>query len=528
MWARRNAMKILVASLISATGLCGILPGTAAIAETLVIAAQRTPEGVDSDVLKPGNQEIVVQVYEGLMRYGRLKDKNGEEVLDSSRIEAHFAELADVSPDGKTIKLLLRPGVKSAFGNELTAEDVVWTYNKSMFQKRTGFFIIQLSNIVSITATGKYEVTYTLSAPSANFLTNMTHYTQTAYDSTEAKKHATSDDPFATNWLDKNTCGFGAYHLQSVTPNEQAIFIANPNYFLGKPTFDRIVYRAVPSSSSRALLIRSGQAQWVENLSIPQIEDLSRDPKLTIMRNNHRAPASLDMNTRFKPFDDVRVRQAFAYAIDQDGINKAVFFGQGTVAKTPVRPGIDGSTDEFFPYAHDIGKAKHLLTEAGFPDGVDVELLYADINGWEEPLAIQAANQYKAANIRVTPKRITPSEFRARGAVSRRDMPFFVSEDGPIVLDAVYAMFIIARTDSVVNRGAYSNPRMDALIDEARRTLDRTHRIGLMRNAQKLWLEDAPWVMTAYPPVYEVMPKGISGYVYYPDGHERWFDLRRK
>lgn len=504
------------------------LPADRAAAETLVIAAQRTPEGVDTDVLKPGNQEIIVQVYEGLMRYPRTKDAAGNEVLDSSRVEGHFAEKADVSPDGKTIKLTLRQGVKSPFGNELTSEDVVWTYNKSMSQKRTGYFIINLSNIVSVEVTGKYEVTYKLSAPSANFMTNMTHYTQSAYDSTEAKKHATRDDPFATAWLDKNTCGFGPYHMQSNTAGEQAIFVANPNYFRGKPAFDRIVYRAVPSASARALLIRSGQAQWVENLSIPQIEELSRDPKLTIVKKMHRAPAALDMNTRFKPFDDVRVRQAFAYAIDQEAINKAVFFGQGTVAKTPVLPAIDGSTEQFFPYAYNPEKAKQLLAEAGYPNGVDVELLYADINGWEEPLAIQAANQYKAANIRVTPKRITPSDFRARGAVSKRDMPFFTSEDGPIVLDAVYAMFIFARTDSVVNRGAYSNPKLDALIDEARQTLDREKRIRLMHEAQKIWLQDAPWVMTAYPPVYEVMPKGISGYVYFPDGHERWVDLRKQ
>jgi ABC-type transport system substrate-binding protein len=505
-----------------------LLRSSVAIAETLVIAAQRTPEGVDSDVLKPGNQEIVVQVYEGLLRYARKRDRDGNEVLDSSRLEGHFAEAWEVSPDGRTVRITLRQGVKSPFGNELTAADVVWTFQKSMHQKRTGFFIITLSNIESVEATSRYELTYKLKAPSANFLTNLTHYTQSAYDSTEAKKHATADDPFALKWLDQNTCGFGAYHLQALNPGEQAVFVANPNYFRGKPHFDRIVYRAVPSAASRALLMRTGQVHWVENLAIPQVDELRRDPKLKVVQTMHRATAALDMNANFKPFDDVRVRRAFIHGMDQEAINRAVFFGRGHIAKTPVLPIIDGAAEDLFAYPYDPDKAKQLLAEAGYPGGVDVELLYAEIAGWEESLAIQAQNIYRASNIRVTPKKITPSEMRSRQAVGKRDMAFFTSEDGPIVLDIVYAMFIFAVTDSVSNRASYSNPRVDALIAEARQTLERDKRIALMREAQKLWLDDAPWVMTVYRPLFEIMPNTITGYVYHPDEQERWFDLKRQ
>jgi ABC-type transport system substrate-binding protein len=522
------ASRRQVAALGALTGLAGLGgPAQAQTPQTLLIAAQRTPEGVDPDVLKPANQEIVVQVYEGLTRYRRKRDANGVEVLDSSAVEGHFAESWEVSEDGRTIRLKLRQGVRSFFGNELSSEDVVWTHRKSMHQRRTGFFIATLSNIQTVEATGRYEVTYRLQGPSAVFFANLTHYTQTAIDSTEARKHATAQDPFATEWLDRHTSGFGAYHMQSNTPNEQAVFVANPNYFRGKPFFERVVYRAVPSAASRALLIRSGQVQWVENLSIVQVDELRRDPRLRVVQSMHRATAALNMNPTFKPFDDVRVRRAFIHAIDREAINQAVFMGRGHVANTPVLPIIDGAAEDLFPYPHDPARARALLAEAGYPDGVEVELIYADIVGWEEPLAIQAANQLRASNIRATPRRITPSEMRSRGAVTRRDMPFFTSEDGPIVLDIVYAMFIFARTDAVVNRAKHSNPRIDALIDEARQTLDRDKRLGLMREAQRLWLEDAPWVMTVYRPLFEVMPANMTGYVYHPDEHERWFDLRR-
>jgi ABC-type transport system substrate-binding protein len=105
-------------------------------------------------------------------------------------------------------------------------------------------------------------------------------------------------------------------------------------------------------------------------------------------------------------------------------------------------------------------------------------------------------------------------------------MPFFTSENGPVVLDMMYSLYIIARSDGVTNRGAYKSDAMDKLIDDAGRTLDRDKRNDLTRQAQELWNKDAPWVMTVFQPFYEVMPKTICGYVYYPDETERWHDLK--
>ncbi len=105
-------------------------------------------------------------------------------------------------------------------------------------------------------------------------------------------------------------------------------------------------------------------------------------------------------------------------------------------------------------------------------------------------------------------------------------MPFFTFEDGPIVLDPVYTMFLIAHSSGVSNRGAYNNPEVDRLIDTAKAELDRDKRIELMKQAQKLWVEDAPWIMTVYADTMEAMSKKISGWIYYPDEHERWADLR--
>jgi ABC-type transport system substrate-binding protein len=109
---------------------------SAVSAETLVVAAERTPDGLDTDIRLAGTQEVIVQTYEGLLRYGRSKDSAGKEVLDTARIEPHLAESWTTSDGGKTVMFKLREGVKSAAGNELTSADVVWGYKKAV--RRSG------------------------------------------------------------------------------------------------------------------------------------------------------------------------------------------------------------------------------------------------------------------------------------------------------------------------------------------------------------------------------------------------------
>src|SRR5512146_1181938 len=127
---------------------------------TLLLAAPGTPEGFDGDALRPGTQETVVQVYEGLTRYGRVT-RGDRTYLDPSVIEGHLAERWTVSDDGLRYVFTLRQGVRSPFGNELTAADVEWSWAKSFAQRRTGFFIANVSNVTGVKALSQREVEFT-------------------------------------------------------------------------------------------------------------------------------------------------------------------------------------------------------------------------------------------------------------------------------------------------------------------------------------------------------------------------------
>lgn len=104
-------------------------------------------------------------------------------------------------------------------------------------------------------------------------------------------------------------------------------------------------------------------------------------------------------------------------------------------------------------------------------------------------------------------------------------MCFFTWEDGPIVLDPVYSMYLMAHSKGVSNRAKYSNPEVDKLIDLSREELDAKKRLSMMREAQKLWVGDAPWVLTTYPATFEASAPNIEGWIAYPDEHERWREL---
>ncbi|MFN7634055.1 MAG: ABC transporter substrate-binding protein, partial [Acetobacteraceae bacterium] len=492
---------------------------------TLILAAPGAPEGFDGDALRPGTQEVVVQCYEGLTRYGRVI-RDGRPYLNPDVIEGHLAESWTTSPDGKTWVFRLRQGVRSPFGNELTAEDVEWSWAKSFAQRRTGAFIANVSNVTAVKALNRYDVEFTLSAPSMILLAALTLYVPGIYDSTEAKRHATADDPWALRWMETNTAGYGAYHVESVRAGEQAVIIANRNYFREQPHFQRVIYRAVPSAASRITLLRSGQVQWIHRPLLQQVAELRSAPRVKTEDSFGRTIASIRMNMSIAPFTDRRVRQAFNFAVDKQALIQGVFFGLAEPARSIVPPIVAGYDPSFFNYDYNPQRARQLLQEANFDFNQQIEVLYSQIFNWEEPMSIQVASQLQQIGVRARAPRITDSDMRARGAPARQDMPMFSFEDGPIVLDPVYSNFLLAHSQGVSNRARFANPQVDAAIDEARQSLDPARRIELMRTVQRIWMEEAPWIVTAYPTVWEAMAPNIVGWCPHPDDHERWYDLR--
>lgn len=504
-----------------------LLAAVPVAAQDLVIAAVSGPRGVDGDVWVPGSIESVVNVYESLVRLGRVRGPDGQMQIDPTKVEPHLAQSWKTSPDGREWTFTLRPGVRSFVGNELTAADVVFGWQKSMSQKRTGRFISEASRITNVEALSRYEVKYTLSEPNNLFLRALTHYTPMIIDSREALKNASPEDPFATRWLASNTAGFGAYHLSQNRAGEGAVFVANPNYFGGKLAIQRVIYREIPSGASRMSLLQGGQVQIAEELSHSQLRSLQGDTRLRIGRHPGTGSATVRMNPRIKPFDDLRVRQAVLYATDFEAINKAVFEGLGERSRSILPPSIPGYV-KAYTYEHDPGRAKRLLAEAGHPDGLDVTLEYTSVFWWEEPLVLQLRSQLAQVGIRVTPSKLPNTVFAARGAIGKRDLAFATHLANTFVLDAGYALFLSSHSRGSSNRNDYHTPELDALIETAIIERDPTKARAAVERAQRIHAADATFVDIAFPGTFVAMNACVNGWMWYPTNRIVWRDLSCK
>jgi peptide/nickel transport system substrate-binding protein len=362
------------------------------------------------------------------------------------------------------------------------------------------------------------EIEVRLSAPT-RILTLMTMIN--VFDSAEAKKHATPDDPWAKDWLSRNTAGFGPYQLVSSRPGEGAVFTVNPQYWGPRPYYDRVLYREVASPASRATLIRSKQVQWADEMPLQQVAALQKDPNVKVETTQLFGSASLRMNPKFKPWSDIRVRQAVFLALDYDAIQRVVFNGMGTRARSAVSLDIPGGVD-VNPAETDLPRAKALLAEAGYADGLDVELTYSSNWWWEEQLAVQAKDSLAKAGIRVTLKQITPTEMAGRRAGRVADIPFFTHMSSPSVATPAYALALNALSGASMNPIAYSNPKVDALIKAAGAERDDATYLQLARQLQETYAADFVQLDTFHPPTFGVMAPCIRNWIWKPLNTFEW------
>lgn len=490
---------------------------------TLLVAAPGVPEGVNPDILKAHTQTAVLQVYENLVRYGRVT-KNGRPYPDLGTLEGHFAESWQLGEDQKSYTFKLRPGVRSYYGNELTAEDVQWSWERGIAAKRTGVFVANVASVVEVQAVSKYEVRFIQSKPNVLLPSVLTAYVPGIFDSTEVKKHITEADPWAINWTDQHTAGFGPYHLESLMPGEQAVWVANPNYFIpDKPYFRRVIVRAVPSGANRVTLLRSRQVQWADDINLHQIRGLQNDRNVKVESAPGRRSTSLRMNVSITPFDNLQVRHALAHGIDRALIARTVFGDEAVTAETYIPPGVPGEMP-VYNYPYDPAKARELLKQAGYSDGLEIEISHSEENWWQEPVAIQASTQLRQIGVTAKPTRITVSDLRARTSMVRQDLPFFCFEEGPFVLDPVYASLVHVDSKGVNNRASFQVPELDAMIEDSKSISNSEERLALIGKVQKRWGELAPWVPIAYPAVYRAMSPSITNWL--PEYIDRWVELK--
>src|ERR1700675_3802824 len=323
---------------------------------------------------------VSLSTYDRLVSFGR-KQLNGKWVFDLDKITGELAETYDVSPDGLKLTFHLRKDAKFQDGTPVTAEDVKWSLDRVVTAPVLGKAQLLTGSMTSadqfkVIDSLTFEVT--LPKPDKLALPNLATVYPIIINSKVAKDHATAEDPWATAWLKEHTAGSGAYQINTFKPGEQVIMTRNEAWNRGASEksafFKRVIIQSVPEPATRANLVERGDADLAVDLQASDVQSLEAKGTLKVVSTpQYNAVTFISMNNQKKPFDNINVRRAVAYALPYDDMFKAALFGRGTPLFGATWA--DGKpTTSSFPFPQpvklDLNKAKEYLRAAGMPAGL--------------------------------------------------------------------------------------------------------------------------------------------------------------
>ena len=260
--------------------------------------------------------------------------------------------------------------------------------------------------------------------------------------------------------------------------------------------FDEIVIQLIHEAATRSEALKSGDVHIVNQLPTQDVPAIEAYPDTVVLGGASASWIGMDMDNRVPPFDNVLVRRAFQLATDREAINQAAMLGRGVIASDhPIPPNDPRFASQYVPPDYDPVAAKALLTEAGYPDGIDVTLYTADVGTGMVETAVAFKESAAPAGIRVNVKKVSSDGY---WDVVWMVEPFtMVYWYGRANVDQ--ALSIQIHSTSSWNAPRYFNDRLDELIVRARgETLK--EQIVTYAEIQKIHIEDVPHLIVAFQP----------------------------
>ena len=324
-------------------------------------------------------------------------------ITTEGTFEGVLATHWDVSEDVKTYTFYLREGVKYHNGADLTAEDVVFSLNRTR-DPDISTQVAHYASVENIVAVDEYTVRFDHSIPNGFFLDSVQLYQSVILDSdTDLDKLASGKEVYGT----------GPFMLKELLPQERVTMIRNPNYWNeGLPYLDELVFVGIPEPASRRLALVKGEIDVIPPPIEPQqIAAINANPTTQVYQTEGSGFIGLAINNQFPPFDNKLVRQALRYAVDRELVNQVAFLGLGGPTNdSPVWPKDPRYASEYEP-EYDPDKARALLAEAGYPDGIEITINTADLGPGMLELPLVFQQSAADAGIRVNVQRHPSSQF---------------------------------------------------------------------------------------------------------------------
>ncbi|HEX7039601.1 MAG TPA: ABC transporter substrate-binding protein [Trueperaceae bacterium] len=401
-----------------------------------------------------------------------------------------LAESWEVSEDGTVYTFHLRQGVQFHGGyGEMTADDVVFTFQRQLDDPESSWYSL-LTGITSVEAVDDYTVRITLSEPQPSFLRNVIAYRPgliVSRAAVEERGEAFAQQPIGT----------GPYSFVELNENDEVVLAANDEYYMGPPDFASVTFVHVGEETVVAAALESGELDAAYTRGNPEVAQqlLNSDTIEAVTVVEYYNLMQVQFGPGYEPVQDVRVRQALAHAIDKSLITS---FLPGLDQPADVmRPSqVAGGTDDVPTYPFDPERARQLLTEAGYPNGFDMTLMF-QMREPETTIAQILAESWQAIGVNVTLEGLDATTAFDRRESGDFDVTFSATSrfgDPDLFFTDVF------HSESIPPNGSnfFHYDGADELIEQARGELDEERREQLYHELQAKLMEELPIIPILY------------------------------
>lgn len=461
--------------------------------------------GSDPPTLDPAyltetyGRAVASQIFDGLVQF-----------------DAHLqpipaiAEFWEASRNGHIWTFFLRRGVKFHHGREVTADDFVYSFTRLLqlgspgpvanffarIQGAKDFMQGKAPGVEGLKAVDRYTLQIVLEEPYMPSLAVLGLTNAAVVPREEVERLGDRFGRFPV--------GTGPFKFTRWEPKQEIVLEANQDYHEGRPFLSAVLFKIVPGArleqrfaeflkgNLEETIIPSGKAEEAHLNPIYRKYQRIRKPTLSFLY--------IGFNTRFKPFDDRRVRQAFNYAVDVEEIVKKITKMGSIPASGALPPGMPGHDPKLQGYSYNLAEAKRLLSEAGYPDGAGFPIVQLwSVSKAATTRAELAAYQRYLADLGVKVEiHYAPDWPSYKAMLEQGKLPMFRLIWVADIPDPDNTLYALLQSTSPTNYRFYRNPIFDQLLEEAREEVDDTRRVALYREMERIALADAPWIPQHY------------------------------
>lgn len=506
-----RAMRLMMGSAaISALIATSCASFAATPADTLVIAwAFDDIISLDpAETFEISTAEMLGNSYDMLVRL---------DIDDTTKVKGGVAESWDVSEDGLTYTFKIKPDIKFASGNPITAEDVAFSFERAVKLNLGGAFILTQFGLtpenVAESAKAQDAGTFVLKvdkpyAPS--FVLNCLTATVAAIvdkkllsehiQSREPTEENKNDNDFGNGWLKTNHAGSGAFTIRDWRANEIVVLEKNPNAYGDIANLPRVIYRHVKESATQRLMLETGDVDVARNLEPGDYETVGKNADLATTNAAKGTVYYFSLNQKNETLAKPQVRQAMKYLVDYDAIGSTFIKGIGEIRQTYQPKGVLGALDAS-PFTLDVDKAKQLLADAGLADGFSVTM---DVRNTQPVTGIAESVQQTFAQAGIKLEIIpgdgkqTLTKYRARNHdiyIGQWGMDYWDPNSNADTFTSNEDNSDDAAAKPLAWRNAWDIPELTAQTRAALLERDSDKRAEMYRSLQQQSLNSSPFVM---------------------------------